>query len=60
MTAKLLPRFKKRIKTYTLIPSQGGCFELTVGGRLLYSKLKTKSFPDEAALIAEVAKILDP
>jgi selenoprotein W-related protein len=30
-----------------LIPSSGGCFELTVNGDLLYSKLKTGKFPDE-------------
>ena len=30
-----------------MIPSAGGCFELTVGGTKLYSKLKTGEFPDE-------------
>lgn len=30
-----------------LLPSSGGCFELTVNGELLYSKLKSKEFPDE-------------
>ena len=29
------------------MPSGGGCFELTVNGELIYSKLKTKQFPDE-------------
>jgi selenoprotein W-related protein len=58
LTAKLLPRFKQAIKSYTLVPSRGGCFELTVGDRLLYSKLKTGSFPDEDALVAEVEKAL--
>ena len=41
-----------------MIPSKGGCFELTVGGKLLYSKLETGSFPDEAALINQVGKAL--
>jgi selenoprotein W-related protein len=58
LTAKLLPRFKKSIRQYTLIPSQGGCFELTVGGNLLYSKLKTGKFPDESAMVDAVAKAL--
>jgi len=58
LTAKLLPRFKQAIKNYTLVPSRGGCFELTVGDRLVYSKLKTGKFPDEATLIAEVEKAL--
>jgi selenoprotein W-related protein len=41
-----------------LIPSKGGCFELSVGGRLLYSKLKTGNFPDEETLLKEVGKAL--
>ena len=58
MTAKLLPRFKMKIKSFRLIPSKGGCFELTVGGKLVYSKLKTGRFPDEEPLISEVGRIL--
>lgn len=37
-----------------LIPSGGGCFELTVDGELLYSKLKTGKFPDEKAMLDAV------
>lgn len=37
-----------------LIPSGGGCFELTVNGELMYSKLKTGTFPDEDALVDAV------
>jgi len=58
LTAKLLPRFKQSISRFVMIPSKGGCFELNVGGQLLYSKLKTGSFPDEEALIAQVGKVL--
>ena len=35
------------IKDMTLIPGGGGCFELSVDGELIYSKLKTGRFPDE-------------
>ena len=41
-----------------MIPSKGGCFELAVGGKLLYSKLKTGQFPDEEALLKEVEAAL--
>ena len=58
MTAKLLPRFKQSISRFVMIPSKGGCFELNVGGQLLYSKLQTGSFPDEEVLIAQVGKVL--
>lgn len=58
MTAKLLPRFKREIDRFVLIPSRGGCFELKVGDKLIYSKLQTGRFPDEAALIDQVAAAL--
>jgi selenoprotein W-related protein len=38
-----------------LEPSSGGCFELTVNGELVYSKLRTGQFPDENAMVAEIA-----
>ena len=41
-----------------MIPSKGGCFELTVGGRLLYSKLRTGEFPDEDELVEAVGQVL--
>jgi len=42
-----------------MIPSKGGCFELTVGGTRLYSKLQTGRFPDEEALLEEVGRRLE-
>jgi selenoprotein W-related protein len=41
-----------------MIPSEGGCFELTVGGTQLYSKLKTGTFPDEDKLVEAVGKAI--
>jgi selenoprotein W-related protein len=51
LTSKLLSTFKQQIQDLKLIPSSGGCFELTANGELLYSKLKTKEFPDEQAML---------
>ncbi len=53
-----MPRFKGRIRSLTLVPSKGGCFELSVGDRLVYSKLKTGQFPDNQKLAAEVGRLL--
>ena len=58
MTAKLLPRFKAAIKRYTLVPSRGGCFELTVGGQRVYSKLETGRFPSEDEMVRAVGELL--
>jgi len=37
----LLKKFEPEIETLTLLPSDGGRFEVTVNEELLYSKLKT-------------------
>jgi selenoprotein W-related protein len=41
-----------------MIPDAGGCFELKVGGKLLYSKLETGDFPDEEKLLKQVGQSL--
>ncbi len=58
MAAKLLSTFKQKIKSLELEPSGGGCFELTLGTDLVYSKLKTGKFPDEDEMVRAVEKRL--
>jgi selenoprotein W-related protein len=58
LTAKLLPRYKRTISRFVMIPSKGGCFELTVGGKKLYSKLETGEFPEEDKLVEAVGKAI--
>ena len=58
MTAKLLPRFKRAVAQFVLIPSAGGCFEVAVGDTLLYSKLETGQFPDEETLLNAIDQAL--
>ena len=58
MTAKLLPRYKRTISRFVMVPSAGGCFELTVGGKKLYSKLETGEFPDEDELVEAVGNAI--
>jgi selenoprotein W-related protein len=41
-----------------LIPASGGCFELTLNGNLVYSKLKTGKFPEEKWVLETVGKRL--
>lgn len=54
MTTKILTEFKQKVKDLKLIPSKGGCFELTVDGSLVYSKLKTGEFPDEKKILKQL------
>lgn len=58
MASKVLTAYKQKIAALELEPSKGGCFELTAGGELIYSKLATGQFPDEDAMVAEVGKRL--
>ena len=55
MTGKILSTMKQRVKDLKLIPSKGGCFELTVDGELVYSKLKTGQFPNEQAILDKLS-----
>jgi selenoprotein W-related protein len=41
-----------------LIPSSGGCFELTANGKLLYSKLAVGKFPEEELMLKQVEALI--
>lgn len=49
LTAALLSEFETRIEAIELVPSEGGRFEVSVNGELIYSKLQTgrHTTPDE-------------
>jgi selenoprotein W-related protein len=47
LTQKLLVRFKRDISQLELRPSTGGCFEVSVDGKLIFSKLATQRFPED-------------
>ena len=46
MTDQLINKYKSQIESLTLIPSDGGKFELSVDNILVYSKLSTGEFPE--------------
>jgi selenoprotein W-related protein len=55
LTGKLLTTFKQQIHDLKLVPGGGGCFEVSLNGNLVYSKLKTGTFPDEQWVLDTVA-----
>jgi selenoprotein W-related protein len=54
LTGKLLSTYKQQISDLKLIPSGGGCFEISINGDLIYSKLKTGKFPEEKWVLEAV------
>jgi selenoprotein W-related protein len=54
LTERLLKEYKKRIRSMTLVPSGGGVFEVTVDGRLVYSKKERKRFPEYGEVKAAI------
>jgi selenoprotein W-related protein len=58
LTSKLLTSYKQKIKSLELEPSGGGCFEVSLDGELIYSKLQTGSFPDEDKLVRQIGQKL--
>lgn len=51
----LLTALKFHVASLELVPGKGGCFEVTVDGDKVWSKLESGSFPDEAAVLRKVS-----
>lgn len=58
MTQKVIKQYKRKLESLTLIPSDGGRFELSVDGELIYSKLQTGQFPNDEEMVEEIGKRL--
>jgi selenoprotein W-related protein len=56
---ELLRSFEPDIESLTLIPSDGGCFEVSVNGKLVYSKLQTKRHAEPGEVIGLAQKMLN-
>ncbi len=50
----LMDRYKRKVSKFTLVPSDGGKFEVSAGSEVLWSKLRTGEFPDEEALAKQI------
>ena len=59
MASKIAAAYREQLGKVKLIASGGGCFELSLDGKLLYSKLQTGSFPDENALVKLIGEHLN-
>jgi len=58
LTADLLNEFEPEIESLTLVPSDGGRFEVSVNGALIYSKLETHRHAEPGEVVDLVRKLL--
>ncbi|MBE9525133.1 MAG: Rdx family protein [Chloroflexi bacterium] len=58
MTGLLLNKCQEAIQELTLIPSDGGKFEVSVNGNLVYSKLATGRHADPSEVLDAVNAII--
>ena len=56
LAAKLLVQYKRQISALELEPSMGGCFEVTAGDELIFSKLESGIFPEDDEMISEIGR----
>ena len=55
----LLKDYEHLIESVTLIPSDGGRFEVSVNGELIYSKLQTKRHAEAGEIINLIHKMVE-
>lgn len=55
---ELLKNYEHVIETIMLVPSDGGKFEVTVNGQLLYSKLQTHRHAEPGEVLGLVRKLV--
>jgi len=55
---ELLKEFEYDIGNLTLVPSDGGRFEVTVGDKLVYSKLQTRRHAEPGEVLGLVRKVI--
>jgi selenoprotein W-related protein len=55
----LIKLYEPEIETITLIPSDGGKYEIEVNGDLLYSKLETKRHAEPGEVAQLIAKYME-
>ena len=56
--AELLKTYEPEIESVKLIPSDGGRFEVSVNGEMVYSKLQTHRHVEPGEVAGSIRKIL--
>jgi selenoprotein W-related protein len=54
LSEAIMDAFGQRFGALKLIPADGGRFEITLDGELIYSKLKTGDFPANKEILEQI------
>ena len=58
MTGELINNFEPEIESITLVPSDGGRFEVTINDKLVYSKLQTGRHAETGEVVGLIRKMI--
>jgi selenoprotein W-related protein len=58
LAGDLLRNYEFEIEDLILVPSDGGRFEVTVNGQLVYSKLQAKRHAEQGEVVGLVKKLV--
>lgn len=58
LTAELMKEFEFKIESFSLVPSDGGTFEVSVNGDLVYSKLQTNRHAEPGEVAGLLRKVI--
>lgn len=58
MTEEALPEVAHQVAEWTLIPSGGGVFEVTVNGKLVFSKKALGRHPKDGEVLPLIQEVL--
>ncbi len=56
---ELLKNFEHLIESVALVPSDGGRFEVSVNGKLVFSKLETHRHAEEGEIVNLIFKMVE-
>jgi selenoprotein W-related protein len=59
LAAELFEHFEHVIEALTLIPSDGGRFEVSVNGQMIYSKLETHRHAEAGEVVNLLTKMIE-
>lgn len=59
LAEELLKEYEFVIETLTLTPSDGGKFEVSANGQLVYSKLAAKRHAEAGEILGLISKMVD-